>query len=213
MDDITQRDIEQRQIGDAWRRIESWLSVHAPGTLDRLIDGASESQLSSFGGSIGVRIPVGLKELWRQRAGSGPDLMIPFMPGPCLLMSLDVAQRVYQRKMAAQTRRGSAAERVSDGHEPVTIWRAAWIPFGANDVDALSGLLLDAETGKIWEWDETPTRTLRYDSLTEYVEEMADVLEVPSLAVGDRPGLMDGQLWWGEPENPSERAQWEPFTG
>jgi hypothetical protein len=54
---------------------------------------------------------------------------------------------------------------------------------------------------------------VQFESLTDFVEEMADVLEVPLLAAEARVGLMHGFLVWGEPQDRAERAAWEPLAG
>ncbi|MFF3264323.1 hypothetical protein ACFYWO_34790 [Streptomyces sp. NPDC002932] len=65
MNDYTQRAqvIEQRQVVDAWQRIESWLHQHAPATLARLRPGASEAEIAALQKTLGVRLPDGLKAL------------------------------------------------------------------------------------------------------------------------------------------------------
>ncbi|MGI5472433.1 hypothetical protein [Streptomyces sp. CA-132043] len=49
--------------------------------------------------------------------------------------------------------------------------------------------------------------------MTMFLEETADRLEYPKLFPGHRPGLIDGMLVWGPPEDPDERALWEPWNG
>ncbi|MGW0536249.1 SMI1/KNR4 family protein [Streptomyces sp. NPDC003032] len=214
MDGHTAREqnIEWRQIDDAWQRIESWLERNAPATLASLLPGASEAEVEELQESLGVRLPVGLRALWSRRAGVGPDPTPGFMPGRCVLMPFDAVRRTYELQMLLR-QDDEEAQRRTGGTEEVTVWRPSWIPFAAMDADALSGLCLDAETGRIWYWCEYAERSIQFESLTDYVEEMADVLEVPLLAAEARVGLMNGFLVWGVPQDAAERAAWEPLAG
>ncbi|WP_425827049.1 hypothetical protein [Streptomyces fractus] len=97
-------------------------------------------------------------------------------------------------------------------HEEFLLWRASWIPF-CSEIDRLFGLCLDAETGKLWSWSKYAGRAVEFASLSCYLEEMADMLDVPSLATGATPGLINGALTWGTPTDPDERALWRPLAG
>ncbi|QOV44789.1 hypothetical protein [Streptomyces chromofuscus] len=46
-----------------------------------------------------------------------------------------------------------------------------------------------------------------------YFEGVADMLEVPALAVRDKPGWIGGQLVWGSMIDPSQEDRWQPLTG
>ncbi|AZM51209.1 SMI1/KNR4 family protein [Streptomyces sp. WAC 01529] len=214
MDGRTAREqnVAWRQIDDAWQRIESWLERNAPATMASLLPGASEAEIEELQESLGVRLPVGLRALWSRRAGVGPDSTPGFMPRECVLMSFEVVRRVYERQMFLRRQDEEAQQRTGDTEE-ITVWRPSWIPFASIGADALSGLCLDAETGRIWYWCEYAERSIQFESLTDYVEEMADVLEVPLLAEEARVGLMNGFLVWGVPQDAAERAAWEPLAG
>ncbi|WP_409235568.1 SMI1/KNR4 family protein [Streptomyces sp. PA5.6] len=214
MDGRTAREqsIEWRQIHDAWERIESWLERNAPATWAGLLPGASEAELDELQASLGVRLLVGLRALWSRRAGVGPDSTPGFMPGQSVLMPFDVARRTYEMKMLLR-RQDEEDQRRTGSTEEITVWRPSWVPFASIGADALSGLCVDAETGRIWYWCEYAERSIEFESLTDYVEEMADVLEIPLLAAEARVGLMNGFLVWGVPLNEAERAVWEPLAG
>ncbi|MFF1379467.1 SMI1/KNR4 family protein [Streptomyces sp. NPDC058308] len=214
MDGHTAREqnIEWRQIDDAWQRIESWLERNAPATFASLLPGASEAELDELQASLGVRLPMGLRALWSRRAGAGPDSTPQFMPEECVLMSFEDVRSVYQGKMLLRQQDLKAQQRTGSTEE-ITVWRPSWIPFAAKDSDALSGLCVDAETGKIWYWGEYAERSIQFESLTGYLEEMADVLEIPELAGQAGVGLMNGFLVWGVPVGAAERAAWEPLAG
>ncbi|MFI7388124.1 SMI1/KNR4 family protein [Streptomyces sp. NPDC049813] len=204
--------IERRQIDDAWQRIESWLGRHAPATVANLLPGASEHELDELQAALGVRLPVGLRALWSRRAGAGPDPMPGFMPAGSALMPFEAVRRVYETYMVL-LRRDEEAQRRKGATREIPLWRASWIPFASLDADALSGLCVDAETGRIWSWCEYEERGIPFESLTDYLEEMADVLDVPELAKEAGVGLMNGFLVWGTPQDETERAAWEPLAG
>lgn len=197
---------EARQVTDAWQRIESWLGRHAPGTLAALLRGAHAAEITAVQDRIGVRIPPGLRALWGAHAGVHDVPWASFMLGDWALMNFEAVVAEYEMMMDLQR---------TDGDEQEPIWRAAWIPvcsFGPDD--HTSGLYLDAETGRICHWNRYGERTPHYESLTTYLEEMADRLEAPSLMDGQKPGLLDLRaLTWGPPPDPEWEALWEPYTG
>lgn len=125
-------------------------------------------------------------------------------------MSFSVVRRVYQRQMFLRQQDLEDQQRTGSTEE-ITVWRPSWVPFAAMDADALTGLCVDAETGRIWYWCEYAERRVQFESLTDYLEEMADALENPELAKEARVGLMNGFLVWGVPLNEAERAAWEPL--
>ncbi|MEO3978099.1 SMI1/KNR4 family protein [Streptomyces sp. CAU 1734] len=198
-------ELEVRQVTGAWLRIEAWLREHAPVSYASLRAGASGEEISGLEGVLGVRIPAGLKALWRLRAGVDGGAGAVFLLENWALMSLDSVISFHERQMWSQQR---------DGGSDLPLWKAAWIPvcsFGADD--QTYGLYLDAETGQLCTWDRYGERRPAFDSLTTYLEEMADALEAPSLVTGARPGLAHGGLAWGPPADPDIEAAWVPFTG
>ncbi|MGX2996102.1 SMI1/KNR4 family protein [Streptomyces sp. JNUCC 64] len=197
---------EARQVTDAWRRVEAWLDRHAPGTLTALRPGAGWPEVNAVRDRIGVRVPTGLRALWSEHAGTRDLPWSAFMLGGWALMDLDTVVSVY----ADQRRR--AAVDPGTGESPH--WRAAWIPFCHGGPAAPdSGLYLDAETGRVCFWGRYGDREPRYESLTTYLEEMADRLESPALFDGEPPGLLSlPALTWGKP-SPEGPGRWEPLTG
>ncbi|MCA1218138.1 SMI1/KNR4 family protein [Streptomyces sp. 8L] len=199
--------IAERQVADAWQRIETWLNQNAPATMDTLRPGASEDGLAEIQRAIGVRIPAELKALWRHSAGvsAEPGRDVAYLLGEWAPMHFDGIIQIYERFMSSQQQPGS---------EDFLIWRPAWIPFAAIDAsDCAAGLLLDAETGEIWHWDRYGDRSPKFESLTVYLEEMADILEAPGLSNGAKPGLLNGALVWGPPVDVNQAAHWIEFTG
>ncbi|MFD7070595.1 SMI1/KNR4 family protein [Streptomyces sp. NPDC059913] len=199
--------IEERQVADAWLRIETWLRQHAPATMELFHPGATEDEIAALQQTLGVRIPAGLKNLWLRHAGvrTIPGQGNNFMLGPWALMAFDSVVSVYQQQMLFQER---------DGDDTYLFWRPAWIPVCSfYAADHTSGLYLDAETGRLGSWSRFAGHRTEFESLTDYLEEMADALEMPSLATGDKPGLVNGVLVWGPPQDPDLKALWTPFTG
>ncbi|MFJ8826629.1 SMI1/KNR4 family protein [Streptomyces sp. NPDC102467] len=202
--------IEERQVTDAWQRVESWLRRYAPATREALRPGAGEEEIEALQQTLGVRIPAGLKALWRQCAGVYRMPGTEFLLDQGGLMPFDAVATVYRLKMTRQKRE---QEKERDHDDEFLFWRAAWIPFCSLDVDHMSGLCLNAETGRLLTWSRYYGHDVAYESLTTYLEEMADILEAPALAVGHEPGLLNGTLVWGRPRAPEDAALWRPFTG
>lgn len=130
------------------------------------------------------------------------------MPGGSVLLSFEVIRRVYEERMILLRRHEQSQKQRGASEDEIPLWRASWIPFAGLDSDALSGLCLDAESGEIWSYSETREREVQFESLTDFVEEMADVLDIPSLASEAKVGLMNGFLVWGVPQDPAEHAAW-----
>ncbi|WP_344575348.1 SMI1/KNR4 family protein [Streptomyces lunalinharesii] len=203
--------VQARETTEAWQRIETWLRHNAPATHAALRPGAPESELVALEEELGVRVPVSLRALWRQCAGSldvrGAGL---FPDYGWALMDLDAVARSYQGHMNSRRRQ----EQQFGEEEGMPLWRPSWIPFCSWSVTDLSyGRFVDGETGETGGWDETGERTVVDESLTVFLEETADRLEYPKLFPGYQPGLIDGMLVWGPPPTPDEQAVWEPWNG
>ncbi|MEV7197542.1 SMI1/KNR4 family protein [Streptomyces sp. NPDC093510] len=212
MNDDTRRvqKIQERQIADAWHRIETWLRHHAPATVPMLRPGASEEQLDALQQTLGVRLPADLKALWRLCAGTYSVPGAAFLWEQWAPMSFPAVIEVYQRHMLRQQQQ----QRQQQNDDEFLIWRAAWIPVCAYAADDhTSGLYLDAETGRLGYWDRFGERRVEFESLTTYLEETADALETPALVTGYKPGLVNGALVWGPPSDPEQAGLWVPCRG
>ncbi|RFU86214.1 SMI1/KNR4 family protein [Streptomyces triticagri] len=200
-----------RQVTAAWRRIESWLRMHAPDSHALLEGGASEGEIRALEEALGAEVPAPLQALWRLCAGVHSSRHSAFMLGRRALMSLSSVLQVHRTEMDFQRQED---ERQPRGDDEFTFWRPGWIPvlsFRADDFS--SGLYLDTATGLLCYWSRFAERWPKYESLTAYLEEMADALETPGLIEAPKPGLIDGSLVWGPPTNPDQRALWVPFAG
>ncbi|MYV53906.1 SMI1/KNR4 family protein [Streptomyces sp. SID3212] len=199
-----QEQLQTRQVVEAWGRIEAWLAEHAPASFASLKAGASEEEITALEDAVGVHVPAGVKALWRMHAGADAVASAVFMLGNWALTGLDSVEAVYRRRMLFQ---------VENEAEGYMTWKAPWIPLCSYTVtDTSYGLCVDGKDGTMWEWEETAQVTPRFDSLTDYLEEMADALESPALALGPMPGVAHGALMWGEPSDPAVKEAWVPLA-
>lgn len=206
--------LQARQVADAWQRTEAWLREYAPASYAALRSGASDDEIAALEEALDAVVPEALKQLWRLRAGvEGTGLSGGFLLGNWALMPLEGVSQLYQRNMLSQRHEEMLSQRRENGEE-ITVWKPSWIPFCSWNVEDWSyGLYLDACTGEVWQWTESADRSLEYPSLTDYLEEMVDVLEAPSFVDYPKPGLINGCLRWGPPSDPDEEAMWEPLSG
>ncbi|MCX4821837.1 SMI1/KNR4 family protein [Streptomyces sp. NBC_01142] len=186
--------IEARQVTEAWQRIETWLREHAPASHATLRPGASEGQISAVLSAVTGPVPAALQALWRLRDGVVRDAgREVFLMDNWALLPTEGAIEEYRFRR-------------KDGDD---YWKPHWTPFASWAADYRRyGLFLDADSGEVWSWGDGDRRP-KYESLTVYLEETADALEVPHLLDGYRPGLAHGGLTWGHPDDPPEG--WVPF--
>lgn len=197
-------EIAARQVTEAWQRIAAWLAERAPASAASLRPGASEAEIAAVEGALGVPVPAALKALWRQCAGVYDVRGGEFLPGNRALMDLEWVARFYREQMRYQEQHGD---------EEFPVWRRSWIPVCASNAhDTALGLCLDAVTGQLWQWSRYGDQQMEVESLTVFLEEMADALEAPSLARPPKPGLVEGGLSWGPPSDPDREALWRPLT-
>ncbi|MEH0400792.1 hypothetical protein ACFY7V_31190 [[Kitasatospora] papulosa] len=60
-------------------------------------------------------------------------------------------------------------------------------------------------------YNEGPDEAL--NTLVTYLEETADMLEAPALALGDKSGLIGEALVWLSGIAPAQEERWQPWTG
>ncbi|MGW3659082.1 SMI1/KNR4 family protein [Streptomyces sp. NPDC005151] len=155
--------------------------------------------------ALGTSAPAALKALWRQCAGVYDVRGGEFLPDSRALMDPDWVVRFYQDRMRYQEQHGD---------EEFPSWKRSWIPVCAfNAHDAAFGLCLDTVTGGLWHWSRYGDQRPEAESLTVFLEEMADALVAPSLAGLPKPGLVEGGLSWGPPSDPDREALWTPVAG
>ncbi|MFH8838323.1 SMI1/KNR4 family protein [Streptomyces sp. NPDC017868] len=206
--------VTERQISDAWQRITDWLLHNAPASHAALGAGAAAEAITALEDDLDIRIPAALRTLWSLTGGDDGVNGAGCLPGNQALMSLDAVADFYRQQMDAQAHQDTLNARRPE-YDRVTVWAAAWIPvisYGA--ADRTSGLYLDASTEYLGRWS-------RYnegsgdglDTLTTYLEDVADMPEAPALATRDKPGLVGGALVWGSRLDPAQEDRWQPLTG
>ncbi|OAR21871.1 hypothetical protein A8W25_30845 [Streptomyces sp. ERV7] len=208
-----------RQVTDAWQRIETWLRAHAPASYACLKPGASQGEIAALEEALDARVPADLKALWSLHAGVRGRQGAGFLLDNYALMDLDGVVSVYQMKMDSQRHEETlnAIRRAEGrGEDEFTIWKPSWVPvFSFGPTDLIYGIYLDTETGALHRWSNSyeAQDDERRETLITYLEEVADFLETPGLAVGARPGLAGGALVWGPPNHSDPDRLWVEYTG
>lgn len=206
--------ITVREVADAWRRITAWLQSNAPDSYAALRTGADSAAIAALEEDLGIPIPVELRTLWMLTAGDDGADGRGCLPGNMALMDLAAVAACYRLKADAQAHQDAHnANRPEE--ERITVWKATWIPVVARGpADSTTGLYLDAATGYLGSWsryNEPPGDVL--DTLVTYLEEAADMLETPTLATRDKPGLIGGTLVWLSSVDPAQKTRWQPVAG
>ncbi|MFJ2259151.1 hypothetical protein ACIOKD_12535 [Streptomyces sp. NPDC087844] len=203
-----------REVADAWRRITSWLKRNAPDSYAALRAGAGPAAIAALEEDLGVPIPVELRVLWMLTAGDDGADGRGCLPRNMALMNLDAAAAAYHLKTDTQVNMDIHNARHPED-EDITAWTATRIPVIAlGPADGTSGLYLDAATGYLGSWsryDDAPDEVL--DTLVTYLEEAADMLESPTLAARDEPGLIGGALVWRSSVEGTQEDRWQPLPG
>ena len=203
-----------REVADAWYRIVAWLQANAPDSYGALRTGAGPDAIAALEEELGIPVPVELRVLWMLSAGDDGADGRGCLPGNMALMNPDAVAACHRLKTDAQAHQDALnANRPEE--ERITVWKATRIPVVAlGPADSTMGLYLDAATGYLGSWsryNEPPGDEL--DTLVTYLEETADMLEAPSLATCDKPGLIDGTLVWLSGIDPAQESRWQPVTG
>ncbi|POX60133.1 hypothetical protein C3492_28705 [Streptomyces sp. Ru62] len=203
-----------REIADAWHRIVRRLQDKAPDSYAALRAGAEPAAVAALEGDLGIRIPLELHVLWLMTAGDDGVNGWGCLPGNRTLMPLDAVAATYRLNMDVQAHQDTLnANRPVDGR--ITFWKPTWIPvLSFGPADHSSGMYLDAATGFLGCWsryNDDPGEEL--DTLVTYLEEAADMLEAPTLATRDKPGLIGGTLVWLSSVGPTRKDHWQPLNG
>ncbi|WEV29495.1 SMI1/KNR4 family protein [Streptomyces sp. 71268] len=203
-----------RQIADVWHRVTHWLQHNAPRSLAALRAGASPAAIATLEADLELQLPVELRTLWALTAGDDGVDGAGWLPGNQALMPLEEVADFHRSQMDAQAWQDTLnAQRPAE--DRFVGWRSAWVPVVSHGAtDRTSGLYLDTTTGYLGRWSryrEGPDEEL--DTLVTYLEDAADMLEAPALAVRDTPGLIDGALVWGSRLGLQQEDRWRPLTG
>ncbi|WP_405989970.1 hypothetical protein [Streptomyces sp. NBC_00986] len=203
-----------REVADAWYRIIAWLQANAPDSYVALRTGAGSAAITALEDELGIPIPLELRVLWMLSAGDDGADGRGCLPGNMALMNPDAVAACHRLKTDAQAHQDALnANRPEE--KQITVWKATRIPVVAlGPADSTTGLYLDAATGYLGSWsryNEPPGDEL--DTLVTYLEETADMLEAPTLATRDKPGLIGGTLVWLSGIDPAQETRWQPVTG
>ncbi|MHC5907027.1 SMI1/KNR4 family protein [Streptomyces sp. S6] len=173
-----------RQVADAWHRITAWLRDNAPDSYAALRPATAPAP------DLGVPVPVELRTLWTLAGGDDHGCL----PGAMGVMPPSAVAAEYRRRTEYEW------------------WKPSWIPFAAGPRDSMYGTYLDSETGFLGRWSHSNDDwgNGELDTLVTYLEETADMLEAPSLATRDRPGLVGGRLVWRSAVPYYEESEWRP---
>ncbi|MFD4156968.1 SMI1/KNR4 family protein [Streptomyces hydrogenans] len=205
--------VAARVVEDAWRRVLDWLGLHAPGSHAALLDGADPERIDALEAELGVRVPVELRALWLLTAGDGGVAGAGCLPGNEALMSLDAVAAVHRLRSGFQERQ-EALDALRPDPDGFVAWRTSWLPVVSHGAsDHTSGWYLDTESGYLGRWSRHHEgQPEELDTLGTYLEEVADMLEAPSLATRDTPGLVGDALVWGSRLDPAREGAWRPLA-
>lgn len=202
-----------REVEDAWRRVAGWLHDHAPDSFMALREGVSDTTVAALEHDLGIRIPADLRALWSLTAGDDGVDGAGCLPGNQALMSLGAVADFYGQQMESQSHQDSLNTRRPEP-DRITVWKSIWIPvlsYGATD--RTSGLYVNAATRHLGRWSRYNEGSGdEIDTLATYLEDVAEVLETPALAMRDKPGLVGGVLVWGSRLDPVQEESWRPLS-
>jgi cell wall assembly regulator SMI1 len=178
---------------------------YAPASHAALLPGAGEAEICAVEEVYGMRMPGDLRTLWGL-TGGGAGVFF----GNYDLASFGRGMAFHGNRMRFQLEDGG-----NDANN-IPWWRPDWIPVFSNSRDSQAFVkYLDCESGLLYSWDRYGmnnygTEKEELDSVSTYLEEVADSLESPALAVRDSPGLIDGYLVW-ESRAHVHADTWRPF--
>lgn len=204
----------EREVSDAWQRITRWLQDHAASSYTALRAGASGLAITALEHDLGLQVPAGLRVLWSLSAGDDGVNGAGCLPGNQVLMPLEAVADFYRQQVESQAHEDTLNARRAEC-DRITVWRTARIPVVSyGPADRTSGLYLDTDTGYLGRWSRYNEGAAdEFDTLVTYLEDVADMLEAPSLATRDKPGLVGEALVWGSRIDPTQEDRWRPLAG
>ncbi|MFC8529274.1 SMI1/KNR4 family protein [Nocardia sp. NPDC057227] len=176
-------------VEDSWRRIDSWLAAHAPGTFASLRMPADREAIDGAAAELGVELPADLVAYLRHHDGVAAGEGAFGFPG---FEPYGLAEIVRGTRMMRET----AAQFDDDLLEG--FWHHDFVKIARN-VSA-DGLVVDCRCGAVGEQVEgAATRFGTWGSLAAFLEQVADCLESgAAMPVGMSyvPVADDGVLLW-----------------
>ena len=168
-------------IEDTWTRIDHWLRMHSPATLEALRSGTDDDALDAFERELGVRLPDDYRASMKIHDGQEPNTF-GFIDARQLLSLSEVRAhwRSWQQVMESGVLKEAQPE-PGVGVKPYW-WSPFWIPItstGSADNDCLD---LDPSPegtyGQIVTvWHDDSTRIVESSSFGDWLVQFADDLE------------------------------------
>jgi cell wall assembly regulator SMI1 len=164
-------------MNDLLRKLESWLKQNAPGRYRSLLPGATQKELQACEGALGLRLPGGLRELYRWHNGQGErgGYLFDFQ-GPYSFMPLRQVQEVHANLSEIL---GELEELGESGRD--TWWHRAWVPFLDAGGDCLCVDAQGTLGGRVGQviafFHDDSTRGIEYPSLRNWLETFVTSLE------------------------------------
>ncbi|MPY66460.1 glucan synthase 1-like protein [Deinococcus sp. SDU3-2] len=174
------------EIEAVWRRIEAWYELH--GTSHLLNSGATDQAIAEAEKQLGVSFPAELQESLRRHDGSN---VMGWASGELLsLERIASERRIWMELLQDGTFDDNAKHNADSEAVQPGWWNAAWIPLDADGGG--NGAVIDmapgpeGTAGQIIDMDhEVGPNGPQYQSLTEYLEAVADGLEAERFVVYD----------------------------
>lgn len=202
-------------IEDSWARIVAWCEQHAPEAVRTLRPRAGEEALTAAEVASGCEWPEDLRRWYRLHDGCREYpysvLLAPWMPLPLAGVVEEVRHQadLLADLVSMPWADPEAVERSRT--EPAGVVPAGFLPsFVPIAVDLQGGTLyVDTRPGHwsgcVTEYGDDSGR--RWDSVTEMVAEIAEVLEAGGVSGHHRPRTVSGWLEWGIVPGPNREPR------
>lgn len=183
------------EVRRAWGRVTRWLERNAPKNAAALQPPATPKRIGEAESRLGLSLPEELRAWLLVNNGvemkeTGHGWLSPapgssFVPYGWHLLSTAELVKVYERRLDFQ----KTGDVPDDEDDEVLVWRREWFPFVA-DCDELNGKFIDVRTGAVGKWsDGDMNRFGTHGSLTEFFDELGDLLSADAHVV-------DGRIEW-----------------
>ncbi|MET9532817.1 SMI1/KNR4 family protein [Streptomyces sp. NPDC006649] len=215
---MTDREQESARVGEAWDRIESWLSRHAPQTMATLNGPAGAEEIRGAERQLGVTFPPGLVASLRRNNGAGEQRG----NGPCV--HADFTFPTHDRLLSAEdivsaTTQLRGVMPPADDDPQGRYWHQSYVKFADYEVTA-DGLTVDCRdgegSGRVGRFfDESGTDFGLAPALSAYLSDVAEALERRKPVHGRWPLVFNGRLLWetASEGNPDWGTGGDPVPG
>ena len=193
----------------SWRRIDAWLTAHAPAEATLLNPPATRDELQEAERLLGVTLPDGLVE--SLRCHDGASTWVSFLPEQSPLTVVGIVERRRTRMDVAAENDGLAPRPWDD--EPW--WHPLWIPWaeGADGGSQVIDLRPGPDAGRLgWAGHSGG------GDFTDSWPDLPSLLHAVAHALTEGGGVRElhpyltarGELWWDE--EGCERLNGDPLT-